>query len=216
MTPDVLRRATEPFFTTKGPGTGLGLAMVHGFVQQSHGRLELDSKPGKGTVVRMIFPIATERALPLVPDLEVPPSSPDEHMPPHTILLVDDSDDVRQVTDVQLRSQGYRVLNAHSGEAALQILSSAERVDLLFTDVIMPGGINGLVLAQKARELRPDLPVLLATGYTDELASQGINTAAFTVLNKPYRRTELLDRVRAAFHMSEGEHSASANFRHEG
>jgi PAS domain S-box-containing protein len=215
MSPDVLRRAIEPFFTTKGPGTGLGLAMVHGFVQQSHGRLELDSEPGKGTTVRMIFPVATERTVPPTPE-QPPDTALEEHAPPQTILLVDDSDDVRQVTDSYLRSQGYRVISVHSGEAALQVLESAQKIDLLFTDVIMPGGINGLVLAQKARELLPELPVLLTTGYTEELADRGINTTTFAVLSKPYRRTELLDRIRLALNKSAGTQGASANFRHEG
>ncbi|MCW2244327.1 PAS domain-containing protein [Azospirillum canadense] len=203
MEPEILRRATEPFFTTKEPGTGLGLSMVHGFVQQSNGRLEIESDVGRGTTVRMLFPVAVERAVPPQPGL-VPPGTPAPDA--QTILLVEDSDDVRGLAEGYLRGLGYRVLSARSGEEALAVLESRdldrERVDLLFTDLVMPGGMGGLVLVQRVRERFPDMPVLLTTGYTDELA---LPNAAFPnaavpsvqILNKPYRRTELTDRIRA-------------------
>ncbi|GGM14066.1 hybrid sensor histidine kinase/response regulator [Pseudomonas asuensis] len=190
MTPEVARRATEPFFTTKMPGTGLGLAMVHGFVQQSNGRLEIDSHLDKGTAVRMIFPVTLERAGASLHN--VPTSKPDAQ----TILLVEDSDDVRQVTEKYLRSQGYIVLSTHSGEEALQLLDQHKKVDLLFTDIIMPGGMNGLVLADRVKQRIPDIPVLLATGYTEELANQNVNTS-LCILNKPYRGHELTERINA-------------------
>lgn len=125
MTPEVLQRATEPFFTTKSPGTGLGLAMVHGFVQQSHGRLEIESTPGKGTVVRMIFPVTAGHAVPPAPDTL--PEKEDEASPGSaTVLVVEDSDDVRQVAQTYLRSLGYEVLSARSGEEALDVLSKRD------------------------------------------------------------------------------------------
>lgn len=200
MSPEVVKRATEPFFTTRGPGTGLGLAMVHGFVQQSQGRLEIQSELGKGTTVRMIFPAVAEQSLRVRSEsLPVAPRAPSVEVEgAQTILLVDDSDDVRQVTESFLRSQGYRVLSAHSSEEALKLLDQHEKVDLLFTDVIMPGGMNGLVLAEKVHQRLPNLPVLLATGYMEELQDQGINTSTFTTLSKPYRRTELINRLRSA------------------
>lgn len=200
MPPEIMRRATEPFFTTRGPGTGLGLAMVHGFVQQSHGKLEIESEPGKGTTVRMVFPAAAEPSLPVRSDPMPAATSAvaPEKGEAQTILLVEDSDDVRQVTEAYLRSQGYRVLAAHNSEEALQLLDQHGKVDLLFTDVIMPGGMNGLVLAEKVHQRLPNLPVLLATGYMDELEDQGINTSTFTTLSKPYRRAELSNRLRAA------------------
>lgn len=216
MAPQVVHRATEPFFTTKEPGTGLGLAMVHGFVQQSHGRLEIESRVGKGTTVRMIFPVAAERAVPPKPE-GIPDLIPDPQMRVQTILLVEDSDDVRQVTDAYLRSQGYRVLTAHSGEYALEVIDKYGKVDLLFTDIMMPGGMNGLMLVERIRERLPNLPVLLTTGYMDELADKGINTSTFTILTKPYRRTELSDRIRAALNSNMAASLPTLpNYRHEG
>jgi PAS domain S-box-containing protein len=207
MPPDVLRRATEPFFTTKAPGTGLGLAMVHGFVQQSHGRLEIESEPGKGTTVRMLFPLAVEEEAPVGRSLAA--RAPELQPQRKTVLLVEDSDDVRQVANGYLESLGYAVLAAPSGEDALQLMERQERIDLLFTDVIMPGGINGLVLAEEARKRRPGLPVLLATGFMDELLQKGAHTAAMHILGKPYRRAELADRVRAALDASPASHQQS-------
>jgi PAS domain S-box-containing protein len=205
MPPDVLRRATEPFFTTKGPGTGLGLAMVHGFVQQSHGRLEIDSEPGKGTTVRMIFP-AADGSTELAP---LPPQRIDNTSPEQTgapagpagaandkacVLVVEDNDDVRELAESVLSMAGYAVLPASSGEQALQLLEGGAWVDLLFTDVIMPGGMNGLELVGKAHALRPGLPVLVTTGYMDELPDGG-RAKGLTILAKPYKHETLLERV---------------------
>ncbi len=202
MPAEVAHRATEPFFTTKQPGTGLGLAMVHGFVQQSHGKLEIDSEPGRGTTVRMIFP-AEAATQPVAAK-----SPPARQADAGTILLVDDNEDVRLMTEHCLREQGYRVLSAPSGEAALELLRHHGGVDLLFTDVIMPGGMNGLVLAERLRERLPGLPVLLATGYAEELAGRG--GGSDPVLAKPYRQAELLERVSALLHASIGAVSGAA------
>ena len=218
MSPEVVRRATEPFFTTRAPGTGLGLAMVHGFVQQSQGRLEIESEIGKGTTVRMIFPAAPEQVLQPrteTPGAMVTPSAVYQEEA-QTILLVEDSDDVRQVTEGYLRSQGYLVLSAHNSEEALQLLEEHGKVDLLFTDVIMPGGMNGLMLAEKIHHRLPNLPVLLATGYMDELHDQGINTTNFTTLSKPYRRAELISRLRAALNGENVPADEADNARNEG
>ena len=217
MPAEVASRAMEPFFTTKEPGTGLGLAMVHGFVQQSHGRLEIASEPGRGTTVRMIFPAEA-------PQLGEPPprrrnqaeaghgdelaaDGKPEHAGAATVLLVEDNEDVRLMTEHCLRAQGYRVLSAPSGEAGLELLGRHGRVDLLFTDVIMPGGMNGLVLAERARERQPGLPVLLATGYAEELAGRG--GSRDPVLSKPYRQAELLERVRTLVQAGAGDESSS-------
>jgi PAS domain S-box-containing protein len=200
MEPEVLRRATEPFFTTKGPGTGLGLAMVHGFVQQSRGRLELDSHPGKGTKVTMIFPIAdTTGRADTAPGAAGASSSDSE---PATaakasVLVVEDNDDVRELAEQVLRMDGYAVQSAASGEQALELLRQGARVDLLFTDVIMPGGMNGIELAEQARTLRPGLPVLVTTGYMEELPARG-RRGGLEILAKPYRQESLLERVRVA------------------
>jgi PAS domain S-box-containing protein len=192
MTPDVLRRATEPFFTTKGPGTGLGLAMVHGFVQQSHGRLELDSKPGEGTKVTMIFPIADNAN---AGQGGAPSGDAAAGAAKPCVLVVEDNDDVRELAEQVLEMEGYAVQSAASGEQAMDLLRQGAAVDLLFTDVIMPGGMNGLALVERARALRPGLPVLVTTGYMDELP-QGGRGGGLDILAKPYRQEDLLARVK--------------------
>ncbi|SNS34664.1 PAS domain S-box-containing protein [Noviherbaspirillum humi] len=202
MTPDVLDRAVEPFFTTKVPGTGLGLAMVHGFVQQSHGRLHIDSHPGKGTTVQMMFPLASEHGVGAAPRSYPAPGQ--AAAATRTILLVEDSDDVRQVAESTLLSLGFRVLSAASGEQALDMLDRAQRIDLLFTDLVMPGGMNGLVLAEKVRKRLPDVPVLLTTGYMDELSYQKEGAGSMDILSKPYRRAELEEKIRAVLDQPPG------------
>jgi PAS domain S-box-containing protein len=198
MAPEVLRRATEPFFTTKGPGTGLGLAMVHGFVQQSHGRLEIESKPGEGSKVTMIFPTAdsgpgangAQGA-----DAAAAQAKGSRDKP--CVLVVEDNDDVRELAEQVLGMAGYAVRSAASGEQAMDLLRQGEAVELLFTDVIMPGGMNGLELVERAHALRPGLPVLVTTGYMDELP-QGRRSGGLEILPKPYRQEDLLERVKKA------------------
>lgn len=197
MAPDVLRRATEPFFTTKGPGTGLGLAMVHGFVQQSHGRLEIDSTPGEGTTVRMLFP-AADSGIDLGAARQEADADDGSHEPADTkpcVLVVEDNDDVRELAESVLAMSGYGVLSAASGEQALHVLEGGARIDLLFTDVIMPGGMSGLELADQVRASHPRLPILVTTGYMDELPGRGRD---LNILAKPYKHEELLARVGAA------------------
>jgi len=194
MPPEVLRHATEPFFTTKGPGTGLGLAMVHGFVQQSHGRLELSSQPGQGTKVTMIFPIA-DSASGADEASSANGAQADENKP--CVLVVEDNDDVRELAEQVLEMEGYAVQSAGSGEQALALLREGDPVDLLFTDVIMPGGMTGIELAEQARTLRPGLPVLVTTGYMDELPDCG-RSGGLEILAKPYRQESLLEKVRVA------------------
>lgn len=189
MPPEVVRRATEPFFTTKGLGTGLGLAMVHGFVQQSHGRLEIDSEPGRGTKVRMTFPVTQAK-------VEEPAGTLPDEGRKCRILVVEDNDDVRELAEAMLAAADYEVLSAPNGEQALAVLET-QPVDLLFTDVIMPGGMNGLQLIEKVHARRPEIPVLVTTGYMDELPSRG---QSLDVLAKPYHHQALLERVQAALH----------------
>ena len=198
MPPEVLRRATEPFFTTKGPGTGLGLAMVHGFVQQSRGKLEIQSAPGQGTVVNMIFPVADNMA---DAARSVRHREDDTHSGAAggklAVMVVEDNEDVRELAVSVLGLAGYTVMSAPSGEQALAMLEEGAEVDLLFTDVIMPGGMNGLELIRQARKLRPDLPVLATTGYMDDLPDRGRSTD-LKILAKPYRHETLLEQVQAA------------------
>lgn len=203
MPPHVIERAREPFFTTKGTGkgTGLGLAMASGFVQQSRGRLEIESEVGRGTVVRMLFPVAAVDAV----EPEQPARPPllattEESSPSAHILVVEDSPDVLALSREILEDVGYTVSTAETGEIALSLFKSMApgSIDLLFTDLVMPGGINGIVLADEIKAIDPDLPVLMTTGYNEELVVDGPLASGLDVLGKPYRRSDLLDRVRQA------------------
>ncbi|HVG49950.1 MAG TPA: histidine kinase famiy protein [Rubellimicrobium sp.] len=201
MPPSVAERAVEPFFTTKGQGkgTGLGLAMVHGFLQQSRGRLEIESEVGRGTTVRMILPVHEGEGEPAsVPESLSVPSKSAPATDGATILVVEDNEDIQALAREHLLELGYKVLVASDGEEALSVLGRVEhKIDLLFTDLIMPGSINGLALADELRNVAPQVPVLLTTGYNEELA-RGANIPGLDVLAKPYRRAELADRVRSA------------------
>ncbi len=199
MPPAVRARAAEPFFTTKpaGQGTGLGLAMAQGFAQQSGGRLEIDSEPGAGARIRMLFPVAVEAPS----ESPAPRPAPAEAASPAgRVLVVDDEPAIAQLAAETLSEQGYGVTLAHSAEEAVQRLRDApEPFALVFTDVVMPGGLNGLALADRVAELSPDTPVLMTTGYNDELAIRHEpRRQTVDVIGKPYRRSELLDRVAAA------------------
>jgi CheY-like chemotaxis protein len=170
MSPDVLTRAFEPFFTTKpvGQGTGLGLSQLYGFIQQSGGHVRIESEVGRGTSVKLYLPrhhgVEETRAV-VEASLGPPPQAPG----PVTILVVEDEAIVRMLLVDALEEQGYTVLEAEDGNAALNIVASSERIDLLATDVGLPG-INGRQLAEMARSQRPDLKVLFLTGYAYEAA----------------------------------------------
>jgi len=192
----VLARVMDPFFTTKeeGKGTGLGLSMVYGFAKQSGGAARIESMLGEGTVVRLSFP-ATETAV-----LEAAPATvgPQEGSGTETILIVDDREDVAELARTILRDFGYSTLMAQNGREALEVLESGNPIDLLFTDLIMPGGMNGIALGREATRRRPELKVLLTTGYAEaSLERTDAGGSEFDLLNKPYRRTDLVRRVRA-------------------
>ena len=196
MPPSVLARVMDPFFTTKeeGKGTGLGLSMVYGFAKQSGGAAQIDSTVGEGTTVRLSFP-ATENA---VHDLPKPAVRAAERQGTETILIVDDREDVAELARTILRDFGYTTLMAGNGREALEILDGTDRIDLIFTDLIMPGGMNGVMLAREARRRQPRLKVLLTTGYAEaSLERTDAGGSEFDLLNKPYRRTDLVRRVRA-------------------
>ncbi len=194
--PAVLARVMDPFFTTKeeGKGTGLGLSMVYGFAKQSGGAAQIESAVGSGTTVRLSFP-ATDG------DVNAPAKvslRAVDRQGTETILIVDDREDVAELARTILRDFGYTTLVASNAREALEILDSSGKVDLLFTDLIMPGGMNGVLLAREARRRQPKLKVLLATGYAEaSLERTDIGGSEFDLLNKPYRRTELVRRVRA-------------------
>ncbi|SFU85851.1 PAS domain S-box-containing protein [Methylobacterium sp. 174MFSha1.1] len=195
MPPEILARVMEPFFTTKeeGRGTGLGLAMVYGFAKQSGGTVRITSEVGQGTNVRLLFP-ATDQAV--VAERRPAPRATDR-TGTETILVVDDRTDVAETARVILDDFGYTVLVAHGAEEALDLLDSSGKVDLLFSDLIMPGGMNGVLLARAARERQPRIKVLLTTGYAEaSIERTDAGGSEFEIINKPYRRMELARRVR--------------------
>lgn len=195
MTPDVLARAFEPFFTTKevGRGTGLGLSMVYGFVKQSGGHVTIYSEVGEGTTVKLYFPRyqggTTAREVPTPTPV---PSASDEEV----VLVVEDNEEVRSYSVMILTELGYGVLEARDAESAIAILESAPRVDLLFTDVVLPGK-TGRVLADLARERWPNLPVLYTTGYSrNAIVHHGRLDPGVHLITKPFTFEELGKRVR--------------------
>jgi signal transduction histidine kinase/DNA-binding response OmpR family regulator len=194
MPAEVLARAVEPFFTTKpnGHGTGLGLSMVFGFVKQSGGHTVIDSVVGKGTTVQLFFPRCREAETIEVADLSEAPVGGRE-----TILVVEDDAEVRLTAVEMLMQLGYKVLTAADGDAALEFVDSDLQIDLLFTDVVMPGTVKSVELAQRAALRSSAIPVLFTSGYTrDEIFHHGKLDAGVTLLSKPYRRDDLAGKVR--------------------
>jgi PAS domain S-box-containing protein len=197
--PEIISRVMDPFFTTKeeGKGTGLGLSMVYGFMKQSNGAVGIDSTPGEGTTVRLFFPEADGRDGELPVRGSIGPRPADDRKGSETILVVDDRPEVADLAEAILADYGYHILKAGNGREALDVLDKAERVDMLFSDLIMPGGMNGVVLAREAKRRQPKLKVLLTTGYAEaSLERQDAGGTEFDVLNKPYRRLELARKVR--------------------
>ena len=191
----VRARAFEPFFTTKivGRGTGLGLSQVFGFVRQLGGHVTIDSVPDQGTRVTMFLPVAVRQpAPPLAPAPEPPPLPKNA-----TVLVVEDDPSIRDVTAEMLRDAGLLVRTASNGVEALDILQGGDPVDLLFTDVVMPGGATGIDLARTVRALRPELAVLLTSGYDAPALSRFGGDHDHEVLAKPYTRSVLLARIGA-------------------
>ncbi len=195
--PAHLERVFEPFFTTKekGKGTGLGLAMVYGFVKQSGGHVGIYSELGHGTTVKLYLPRAVgPRAEPAPPAVAAELRGGAE-----TVLVVEDDEPVRLLAGFELRAMGYRVIEAASGAEAMRLLEQGEVVDLLFTDIVMPGGMSGRELADAAWRLRPGLRVLFTSGYTENaIVHHGRLDAGLQLLPKPYRRADLARAVRVA------------------
>jgi signal transduction histidine kinase/DNA-binding response OmpR family regulator len=194
MTPEVMAKAFEPFFTTKrdGRGTGLGLSMVYGFVKQSHGHIKIYSEPGSGTTVRIYLP-RTHEAEEAVPDLSIAPIESGTE----TILVVED-DPVVQATVVDLlKDLGYTVLRANDGQSALTLARAGIAIDLLFTDVVMPGPVRAPDLARQVQALMPGVGVLFTSGYTENaIVHGGRLDPGVSLLSKPYRREDLARKVR--------------------
>jgi signal transduction histidine kinase/CheY-like chemotaxis protein len=190
-------RAFEPFFTSKqfGSGSGLGLSMVYGFVKQSGGAVNINSAPGKGTVVTLLLPASLAPTGSDVRQLRGPRASVGS---PRLVLLVEDDADVRTVIRRQLNDIGHMVIEAAAGNEALAVIDNVPQISVLVSDVVMPGTMNGRHLADLARKKRPGLRVVLVTGYADGLDVQSARQRSFTLLRKPCTKDELAAAIETA------------------
>lgn len=198
MTPDIIAKAFDPFFTTKplGQGTGLGLSMIHGFMRQSGGQVRIESAPGQGTTITLALPRSlgsTDAGE--VPDAEI--GADEEAGQGETVLVIDDEETVRMLVVEVLEDAGYSVLQAADGPAGLAILNSDARIDLLVSDVGLPGGMNGRQVADAARVVRPGLKVLFITGYAENAVVAGDTLEpGMAVMTKPFQVSSLGARIR--------------------
>ena len=195
MSKETLEHAFEPFFTTKprNKGTGLGLAMVYGFVKQSGGAVHVYSELGQGTTVSLYLPLAKEHSHPILAETAT-------HLNTRmggTVLVVDDEVDLLEVAVAYLADMGLAALKAIDGASALETLAEGSEIDLMVTDIVMPGGMNGLELARRARDLRPDLKIIYSSGFPAEaLAEKSLALVDGSLLRKPYQRKEFIEIVR--------------------
>ena len=201
---DILGQIFEPFFTTKDPGkgSGLGLSMVFGFIKQSGGHVSVQSEVGVGSTFRLYLP----RDMHAEPDSGEDTDPADVPGGTETILVVEDNDDLRRVTAQGLRFRGYQVREAGTAAAAIDVLATDRDVRLLFADVVLPGDVDGVDLAEQAGKLRPGLPVILTSGFPDTRGTgkgEKVVSSGFPLLNKPYRHDELAQAVREA--LDEGQ-----------
>ncbi|RZN15254.1 hybrid sensor histidine kinase/response regulator [Bradyrhizobium sp. Leo121] len=197
MPPEVVDRVFEPFFTTKevGKGTGLGLSMVYGFVRQSGGHIAVESALGKGTTVALYLPKSTQKTeieMEEVQSQAFPAGS-------ERILVVEDNDDLLDLTSAMLTRSGYQVRCARSGTEALRMLQS-EEFDLVLSDIVMPNGINGIEVAREARRLNKRIKVLLASGYAGDVLERHHAVGEFPIIDKPFRMSDLAARLRSILH----------------
>ena len=192
MTDEVRDRVFEPFFTTKdvGKGSGLGLSQVYGFVRQSDGQVEIESKPGKGATVRLTLPASAEK-----PKQRAASSQAETVGGSEKILVVEDDAAVLTLTSDMLAGLGYQVVTATDAGQALKVLKGDEPVDLLFTDVVMPGGMSGVSLAREAQALRPDMHILLTSGFVGDGAK--LAEHEYPLIDKPYEAAALAAQIRS-------------------
>jgi PAS domain S-box-containing protein len=191
MSRETLERACEPFYTTKpqGKGTGLGLAMVYGFVKQSGGIVRIYSEVDHGTTVSFYLPIRTD----LLRTIETNAPRPFNTEMCGTVLVVDDEEDIVELALVHLAEMGLTVLHANDGPSALQVIAQHDEIDLLITDIVMPGGMNGVELVQRARDLRPGLKIIYSSGFPAEaLTERTLPLLHGPLLRKPYKRAEMV------------------------
>jgi CheY-like chemotaxis protein len=197
MPPEVVARAFEPFFTTKreGEGTGLGLSMAYGFVKQSGGHIRIYSEVGSGTTIKIYLPRSMQPEVEL-PNLRNAPVVGGSE----TILVVEDDLAVQATVVDMLQGLGYRVLKANDGQGALTILQSGIPIDMLFTDVVMPGPVRSIEVARQAKEMFPNIEVLFTSGYTQNaIVHGGRLDPGVELISKPYRRDELARKIRQLF-----------------
>jgi len=196
MDKETLEHVFEPFFTTKpeGKGTGLGMAMVYGFVKRYGGYIKIYSEPGVGSTMRLYLPRSTESEPTIIVHNKQQAESPTGS---ESILIVDDEVDLLQLASQHLSDLGYRTHTAENAAQALKVLAQDKNFDMIFSDVVMPGGMNGYELAQQATQQQANLKVLLTSGFTLKAAADN-NLARFAthLLNKPYRKAELAQRIR--------------------
>jgi CheY-like chemotaxis protein len=193
MPPEVIEKAFEPFFTTKpvGKGTGLGLSMVYGFIKQSGGHVKIYSEIGHGTTIKLYLP-AEKGAVNSMPLDRLDTSAPKFAVSGEVVLLVEDDPGVQQVGAAILEYLGYEVVRVNDGAAALEVLERGGRIDLLFTDIIMRGGMSGIDLAQRVRRKWPDLKVLLCSGYAENaFVRRDALEPGTAFISKPYDRIKL-------------------------
>jgi signal transduction histidine kinase/CheY-like chemotaxis protein len=201
MPPEVIARAFEPFYTTKsdGKGNGLGLSMVYGFARQSGGHVKIRSAIGRGTTMELYLPRSVQS--PALPALM--PSAIGRPSDSGIVLLVEDDAEVRHATRELLVELGYQVIEAEDGRSALAIVDSPQPIDLLFSDVVMPGPITSMEMAAEASRLRPQMAILFTSGYTyEEINAEGRLDPGLDVLTKPYRSDQLGQKIRASLNPS--------------
>ncbi len=209
MTAEQLEHIFEPFYTTKeqGKGTGLGLAMVFGFIQRSKGHINVESEQDIGTTFRLYLPKSNE----VTQKVDASTKESKGALPEgnETILVVDDEEALLELAEESLLDLGYRVLTAGNGQQALDVLTREANIDLMISDVIMPGGINGYELAERVTADHPELKVLLASGYTEKItSSENHKRFSANLLAKPYSQVELAQKVRQIFAKPNGNYSA--------
>jgi len=196
MPPELVEKVFEPFFTTKdvGKGSGLGLSMVYGFTKQSNGHISIYSEPDQGTTIKMYLPRSRESAA--MSGIEGQYSG--HRIGSERILVVEDDAGVREVPVNILTDQGYQIVEASNGEEAINHLENGPAFDLLFTDIVLPGGMNGVDIATRAKQIQPGIKILFTTGYAESaIVERGHLDPSEVLVNKPYRRAELLEKVRS-------------------
>jgi CheY-like chemotaxis protein len=205
MSQEVRKRAFEPFFTTKpqGSGTGLGLSSVYGFVKQSGGHITLYSEPSQGTTIRIYLPCSSDSSGSFVQTPTDAATYPKGHG--ELVLVVEDDDRVRRVTVARLKTLAYKVIESVNGPTALAILEENPNVDLLFTDMVMPGGMTGAELAAQAQVKWPRMKILFTSGYAEPEVIRQADSKSGDWLRKPYAASELAHKLRTIFGEKHGK-----------